>query len=295
MKINEENLEKIYDITLESAFAKSKEVFIFELWDIWNFMWKEKSEEIRWFFMKNKIKVKQINNNFIIPLFSTNKDFINKVMSFRYITKDIFEVKKEIVIFDDKVAFYDKNNFTVIEDKIFANSQKQLFMSIWEQGVFPKLGFDYVPNHSYFNSIDIFVNWIQIIVWASYETKSFYKNYDKEKLTKYFEEILNKNKDQYKNTSYIISFIWWFEKSKMVDIWSFEDNFVDDKCWPLWDVQVYKDQEKCYDLSSSSWSTLIILWAEEKLRRQSEDLKSYLDWPIPKMPLEIVNGKEFFE
>jgi len=31
MKINEENLEKIYDITLESAFAKSKEVFIFEL------------------------------------------------------------------------------------------------------------------------------------------------------------------------------------------------------------------------------------------------------------------------
>jgi hypothetical protein len=31
MKKNKESLKKIYDITLESAFAKSKEVFIFEL------------------------------------------------------------------------------------------------------------------------------------------------------------------------------------------------------------------------------------------------------------------------
>jgi hypothetical protein len=31
MKKNKDNIKKIYDITLESAFAQSKEVFILEL------------------------------------------------------------------------------------------------------------------------------------------------------------------------------------------------------------------------------------------------------------------------
>jgi len=295
MKLEKNILNKIYDITLESAFAKSKEVFIFELWEMWDFLWKEKSEEIRSFFMKNNIKVKQINNNYTINEFSKNKNFINKVMSFRYISKEIFDITNEIVIFDDKVAFYSKDEFYIIQNKKIADNHKQLFMWIWEQWESPKLWFDYIPNHSYFNSIDLVVNWINIIVWPDFESKKYYKDFNKEKLTSYFKEILDKNKEQYKKSSYMISFIWWFEWNKMVDIWSFEENFVDDKCWPLWDVQVYKNQEKCYNLSSSSWSTLLILWAEEKLRRQSIDLKSYLNWPIPKLPLEVMNGKEFFE
>jgi hypothetical protein len=97
----------------------------------------------------------------------------------------------------------------------------------------------------------------------------------------------------YKDTSYIVSFIWGFDWNKMVDMWSFQENFVDDKCWPLWDVNVYKDWVECHGLSSSSWSTLLILWAEEKLRRQSNSLEDYLNWPVPKLPLEVVNGKEF--
>ena len=79
----------------------------------------------------------------------------------------------------------------------------------------------------------------------------------------------------------------------MVDIWAFQENFVDDKCWPLWDVCVYKEWKICKNLSSSSWSTLLILWAEEKLRRQSINLKNYLDWPIPKLPLEVCNWLDF--
>jgi hypothetical protein len=83
--------------------------------------------------MKNKIKVKQINNNFTVPLFSTNKEFINKVMKFRFISKEIFNITSEICIFDDKVAFYNEKEFFVIKNEEFANNQKQLFMSIWEQ------------------------------------------------------------------------------------------------------------------------------------------------------------------
>ena len=293
MKKNKETLKKIYDITLESAFAKSKEVFIFELWEMWDFFWKEKSEEIRQFFIKNNVKVKQISNNSSISEFSTNKIFGSKVMTFRYINKDIFDITNEILIFDDKVAYYNEEEFFIINNKQFADNQKQLFMWIWEQWISPRLWFDYVPNHSYFNSIDLIVNGTQIIVWPTYKSKDSYKNFNKQKLTKYFKEILDNNKERYKDASYIISFIWGFDWNKMVDMWSFQENFVDEKPWPLWDVNIYKDWVECYDLSSSSWSTLLILWAEEKLRRQSISLENYLSWPVPKLPLEVVNGKEF--
>jgi len=211
MKSEKNILNKIYDITLESAFAKSREVFIFELWEMGNFMSKEKSEELRHIFMKNNIKVKQINNNYTVPLFSTNKEFINKVMKFRFISKEIFNITSEILIFDDKVAFYNKDKFFVIKNEEFADNQKQLFMSIWEQWESPKLGFDYIPNHSYYKSIDLIINWIQIIVWPSYEVKDFYINFNIEKLTAYFKEILDNNSKKYTDTDYMISFIWGFE------------------------------------------------------------------------------------
>jgi hypothetical protein len=78
--------------------------------------------------MKNNIKVKQITNSFSISAFSTNKEFLNKVMTFRYINKDIFDITSEILIFDDKVAYYNEEEFFIISNKQFADNQKQFFM-----------------------------------------------------------------------------------------------------------------------------------------------------------------------
>ena len=287
--------DKIYEITLQSAFAKSKVIFIYEIGEISDFIGKEESEKIRDLFFKNNIKVKQISNCSSLPKFSENKEFINKVMNFRYIPEVIFTIKSEILIFDDKIAIYNKNTFELIENKIFADNQKQLFMSIWEQWESPKLDFEYKPNHSFYKSIDLFVNGIQIIVWPDCDAKESYTNFNKKKLEKYFENIINKNFEVYRNIDYIVSFIWNFEWNKMAAIWKFKENHVDDRSWPLSEVSVYKNWEKCENLWLASWNTLLVLWFEEKFRRQSKNLKSYLDWPIPKMPLEIVNGKDFFD
>jgi RecA-family ATPase len=54
-------------------------------------------------------------------------------MNFRYVPKNIFDIKTEIVIFDDKIAFYTKDEFTLIQNKNFTNSQKQLFNNVWEE------------------------------------------------------------------------------------------------------------------------------------------------------------------
>ena len=48
------------------------------------------------------------------------------------------------------------------------------------------------------------------------------------------------------------------------------------------------------DVGIASGNTLIVLGYEEKIRRQSKDLKNYLRGPAPKLPLEIMNGKNFF-
>jgi hypothetical protein len=166
---------------------------------------------------------------------------------------------------------------------------------VWEEWITPKLNFEYKPNHSYYKNIDLFINGIQVIVWPDFESRKFYKYFSKKDLEKYIKNIMDKNKKIYEKSSYIISFIWWFNWNKMVDMWNFDENFVDDKSWPLWDVFVYKNWEKCNDMSSASWSTLLILWAEEKLRRQSKNLKEYLEGPVPKMPLEVCNWLDFFE
>ena len=216
-------------------------------------------------------------------------------MSYIYVSKYIFYITNEILIFDDKIAIYNKNEFILIEDEKFSNNQKQLFMSIWEQWILPKLNFDYIPNHSFYNSVDLFVSWTQIIVWPDCDSKKSYSWFDKEKLKIFFENILEENTEKYKNSSYIISFIWNFKWNKMVDIWNFNENYVDDRSWPIWNASVYRNWKSCDNLWLASWNTLLILWYEEKIRRQSKNLEDYLNWAVPKMPLEIVNWKEFFD
>jgi hypothetical protein len=49
-------------------------------------------------------------------------------MTFRYINKDIFDITSEILIFDDKIAYYNEEEFFIINNKQFADNQKQLFM-----------------------------------------------------------------------------------------------------------------------------------------------------------------------
>jgi hypothetical protein len=44
----------------------------------------------------------------------------------------------------------------------------------------------------------------------------------------------------------------------------------------------------------ASGNTLLVLGHEEKMRRQSKNLQNYLDGPPPTLPLEIMNGKDFF-
>jgi len=292
-KLKKATPKDLYDITLKSSMAKSKEIFIFERSDMSALFAKAKAEQLRKNFLKNNIKVKQITNIPILPKFTSSDKFVNEVMTFRYVPKDIFNIENEILIFDNTVAVYNEKSLLVIENEEFANSQKQLFMSIWDQGQSPNLGFDYKPNHSFYNNLNYFINDLQIIVWPDVDAKKSYKNMTKEQIGNYIKNIVKSDK-YYDDASYIVAFIWSYNGEKILDLWKFNNNHVDDRSGPLGDAKVYREGKLCNDLGLASGNTLIVLGFEEKLRRQSKDLKSYLTGPAPKLPLEIVNGKDFF-
>lgn len=285
----------LYNISLMSAESKSKEVYIYEKWNLWDLIWKKKAEKLREVFLKNNIKVKQITNKPNLEKFSENDEFINKVMTFRYVPKEIFDAEYEILIFDYIVAIYDFEKILIIEDKKYSEIQKKLFQSIWEQWQSPVLWFDYKPNHSFYNSIDFSIWWLNIIIWPDVDAKESYKWLNYYDLKYYIKNIIESSKEDYIDISYVIGFIWSYNWEKMIDIWRFNYNHIDDRSWPLWNIIVYRNWKKCDNLGIASWNTLLVLWSEEKLRRQSSNLIDYLDWPIPKLPLEIVNGKDFFE
>ncbi|MBP9691557.1 hypothetical protein KBD81_05770 [Candidatus Woesebacteria bacterium] len=292
-KVKKATPEDIFEISLQSAHAKEREVFIFEKSDLSDLLAKAQVEKVRQSFLQNNIHVKQITNSPHVLKFSENQAFVNNVMSFRYVPKAVFTIRDEVLIFDDFVAIYNEYELLVIENSSFAANQKQLFSSIWEQGQLPKLEFDYKPNHSFYNSIDLFINGIQIIVWPDAEAKNAYGAFDIKQLETFMHSIISQD-NYYRDASYIICFIWAMEGKKMVDVWKFVDNYVDDRSGPLGDVRVYKEGTISTDAGLASGNTLLVLGYEEKLRRQSKDLKDYLGGPIPRLPLEIMNGMDFF-
>lgn len=289
-----QNPEAVYEISMRSAVARSGEVYIYELSDLNAFLDSEQAEDVRRRFLEQSTSVKQISNSPSIPEFSKNREFINKCLEFRYVPAELYRIRDEVLMFDDVVAIYNDYEITVIEDRNFADSQRELFLNLWGDGINPSLEFDYKPNHSFYNSIDFMIDEVQVIVWPDAEAKNAYSDYKtKEALGEYLKEVLTME-GLVSDTSYLICFIWALEGEKMVDVWRFNHNYVDDRSGPLSDVTVLREGKPTSDLGLASGNTLLVLGHEEKLRRQSVSLKGYLDGQPPKLPLEVMNGMEFF-
>jgi len=290
-------VEDIYEISLKSAKAREKKIFIYEKSDLSKIIGNEKAEELRKLFLKNGITVKQITNVPLIPSFSKNDEFVNNCMFFRYLPKETYTIDNEMLIFDDTVAFYNiepKIELTIIKDKKFAENQKQLFMNLWEQGQTPKVGFEYKPNHSFYNPINFTIQNKHVIVYPDKDALESYREFEYYDLDNYLKDILAKNQEYFKNADYLIIFLWNYKGEKMMDVWKFDPNSVDDRSGPTGGVKIFQNGKVCKKLGMASGNTLLVLGYEEKLRRQSQDLMSYFKGPSPHLPLELLNGIDFF-
>jgi len=113
-------------------------------------------------------------------------------------------------------------------------------------------------------------------------------------MEKYLQEIMDKNDDFFGKAEYIVAFIWNYEGDKMIDMWKFDGNYVDDRSGPLSEAKIFRNQKECKDLGLASGNTLLVLGYEEKLRRQKINIKDYLKGDPPNLPLELLNEKDFF-
>jgi hypothetical protein len=298
-RLEKATVDDLYEVTLLSSSSKEKQIYIYEITNLSEIVGFEKAEILRKEFLKNKIKVKQLTNLPVLPKFTENDKFVNSLMEFRYVPKEVFEIYDEILIFDDVVALYNTKpeiKLMVIKDKNFAKNQKQLFMNLWAESAMPRVSFKYCPNHSYYNQIDYKVFNKPLIIYPDSGAKTAYKDETKESLCKDISKIIIDNSDFYKNYDYLIGFIWSDDgKSKMIDLWMFSSNHVDDRSGPLGDVKVFKNGNICNMDGLVSGNTLIILGYEERLRRQSGSLTNYLKQVPPKLPFEMMNGRDFFK
>lgn len=134
IKLKKATAEDLYKISLLSARSKEKQIYIYEISNLSNIVGFEKAEILRKEFLKNKIRVKQITNIPVLPKFTENGEFVNNLMDFRYVPKNIFEIRDEILIFDDIVAIYNTEpemKLLIIKNKDFTQNQKELFLKLW--------------------------------------------------------------------------------------------------------------------------------------------------------------------
>lgn len=154
--------ENIFSLTMKSAEAKNKELYIFEIDSLEKFLPKSTHEkelkEARRKFLDNKINIFQITNNFSEGKFvlGAQKENTDRIINYRYIEKNSFTIENDILIFDDTVAIYNDKEITIIEDAFFAKNQKQAFEHIWGNSFLPKKGFTEEKNHAVYNSCDVF-------------------------------------------------------------------------------------------------------------------------------------------
>lgn len=298
IKFSPAKIKELYEISLLSANAKEKQLLIYEKGNLSDVVGYSKAEKLRQVFLRNNIQIRQITNNPTLPKFSENDEFTNKCMHFRYIPKNIFTIENETLIFDDIVAAYrfgnSKNYLAVINDKYFAANQKQLFNNLWEQGILPQLGFAYHPSHSFYNSVDFKIFGKQFIIYPDRDAGKTYAGWNYKQMKEFLENIFSENKKFFDKFDYCVGFIWNYNGDKMIDLWKFSFNHVDDYSGPLSEVRVFRNGKKCQNLGMASGNTLLVLGYEEKLRRQSKNLKEFLAGPVPNLPLGLLNGKEFF-
>lgn len=291
------NLQKIIDITIDSANAKSKEIYIYENSNLSELIGFDKAEEIRNLFLENNIRIKQITNSKDVEKFTIKNNFVDKCMDFRYIPENIFAIKQEILIFDDQFYMYStdgKHDILHIQNKIFANNQKELFMSLWADGILPNLKFPYLINNSFFESFSVNIDSKLFICYADIEAKKSW-NIDKSTFELYLANLYSRHKEILSDGEYYICFLWSDNTYKMMDIWKFKENTFDDRSGPLNQAYIFKNLDRLDLVDIGSGNTIMVLGYEEKARRQSKDIADYLNNNRPKLPFGICNDKQFFD
>lgn len=140
--ISYQGIEGLKQVTLNSLKAKDG-IYIYEISSMNQFVDPGFAEDVRRQFVKNQIHIKQLTNLVFLDKWTKIEELVEKYWEARYIDPKKFEIKAEILIYNDVVAIYDfkKEIFCAeIYNQNLARMQKQLFEFIWNLAEKPIIG-----------------------------------------------------------------------------------------------------------------------------------------------------------
>lgn len=140
--INYQGQDGLKQITLNSLETKDG-IRIYELKTMNEFAEKSFAEEVRQEFVKREIKIRQLTNQVYLEPWTGVEEMVEKYWEARYIDPKKFEIKTEILIYNDIVAMYDlkgENLCIEIHNQELAAMQKQIFDYFWKIGERPIIG-----------------------------------------------------------------------------------------------------------------------------------------------------------
>lgn len=140
--ISYQGVEGLKQVTLNSLRAKDG-IYIYEISSMNEFIEQKFAEDVRRQFVKNQIYIKQLTNRVFLDKWTAVEELVEKYWEARYIDPKKFEIKAEILVYNNVVAIYDfkKEIFCVeIYNQNLARMQKQLFEFIWNLAEKPIIG-----------------------------------------------------------------------------------------------------------------------------------------------------------
>jgi sugar-specific transcriptional regulator TrmB len=130
-------IEGLKQITWNSKNAKG-ELRIIEKSTMDQFLDYGFSERTRTEFLLNKVHVKEITNATQLNGWTDIKQFVTDFWECKYIPASLFEIRFEILIYNDVYAMYNYENNDIVGIEIYnqqlSNMQRQLFDFLWSSG-----------------------------------------------------------------------------------------------------------------------------------------------------------------
>ena len=200
----------ISDVTMRSA--KAKEINIFEIGNLNNFLSKELAEKIRQEFVKFNTPIKQITNLRKFVNWTANID-LTQNLGVKYVPKETFEISNEILIFDDTVAVYrlDPEPFYLeVTDRMYADTMRSLFTNIWRLGDSLLLAADGSTQTKQYLPISYTFKNLPIVLYPAKDDGVLEKAFSRQNpggLEKYVNSVIEKEYDFYKDADLIIVYV----------------------------------------------------------------------------------------
>lgn len=299
-------VEAIIDVSIRSA--KADEICIFELGNLNELISKEAAEQVRDKFVEHSTRIKQITNLRKFEDWTDNSDLVQQNLVVKYVSPENFDIKNEILIFEDTVAIYRLESdpfYQEVADVHYADMLRRLFDNVWQtsdalllSATGSTLTKQYLPVSYQFRGTPV----VLYPAKDDGELEQAFSRGKKGSLEEYINSIMEGDPDYYKDADMVLAYVWNQDAVPYCDIWKVMRNDLSDDSGFLYDVRIYADHKVTTEMGVASGNSSIVVTAEEMLLRdlvmvnklsfiEASDRKKYQ----ARFPVGYVPDEEFYQ